>query len=131
MTYFLLLVSITMLATEVIPHHHHSDGQICMKDDAAPTHDEGCEHAGCHHAADGHCCCETGCSADYRLQQAPENGQELPAEACILLLYFNVPSLNDLLQSGESTNKRIPDNTEPLQDPDTNHAAGLRAPPLH
>ena len=37
-TYLLLLLSILMLGVPVIPHHHHADGVLCMKNDV---------HAGC------------------------------------------------------------------------------------
>ena len=54
-TYFLFFISMVMLAVPVIPHHHHSDGLVCMKDDLAANC---CEHR--HTPADKHCC-NTGC----------------------------------------------------------------------
>ena len=31
--YFLFFISMIMLTVPVIPHHHHEDGMICMKND--------------------------------------------------------------------------------------------------
>lgn len=33
---FLLFISMIMLVVPVIPHHHHADGVICMKNDLTP-----------------------------------------------------------------------------------------------
>lgn len=35
-TYFLIFISMVMLVVPVIPHHHHSNGLICMKNDIHP-----------------------------------------------------------------------------------------------
>ena len=35
--YFLFFISMIMLTVPVIPHHHHEDGMICMKNDLRPT----------------------------------------------------------------------------------------------
>ena len=64
--YFLFFISMIMLTVPVIPHHHHEDGMICMKNDL-PS--DGC----CHHqdACNEHCCCDTGCMTTHFFQQTP------------------------------------------------------------
>lgn len=68
----LLLFSILMLAIPVLPHHHHADGKICMKDD---VHTMCCtQHANdmAHH---DHGCEESGCPTSHFFQQMPQGTQ--------------------------------------------------------
>ena len=72
--YLLLLLSILMLGVPVIPHHHHADGVLCMRNDVqsgccTPSPDE----------AEGHCCCDTGCL--FHLSDHPSRTTSVYAES--------------------------------------------------
>lgn len=53
---FLLFISMIMLVVPVIPHHHHADGVICMKNDLTP--EPQCPK---HHHPGNDSCCNDGC----------------------------------------------------------------------
>ena len=54
---FLLFISIIMLVVPVIPHHHHANGVICMKNDVTP--EPQCPRH--HHHPGNDSCCNDGC----------------------------------------------------------------------
>lgn len=54
---FLLFISMIMLVVPVIPHHHHADGVICMKNDLTP--EPQCPKH--YHHPDNDSCCNDGC----------------------------------------------------------------------
>lgn len=65
-TYFLFFISLIMLVAPVIPHHHHADGLICMKNDITA------DCCGQHHNPNkDHCCCDKGCVTTQFVQQTP------------------------------------------------------------
>ena len=81
--YLLLLLSILMLGVPVIPHHHHADGVLCMKNDV---------HAGCctptPDEAGGHCCCDTGCISTHFFQQRPDTSPDIPQPLSCDMLFL-------------------------------------------
>lgn len=52
--YVLFVISIIMLTVPLIPHHHHADGLICMKQDT--TQEAQCPTPVHHHENDDPCC---------------------------------------------------------------------------
>ncbi len=68
--YFMLLVSVLMLAVPLVPHHHHADGAICMKNDIesdplCTDHHSCTDHQQCpghhHHHPENDACCGDEC----------------------------------------------------------------------
>lgn len=124
-TYFLFFISMVMLAVPVIPHHHHSDGLVCMKDDLAANC---CEHR--HTPADKHCC-NTGCVTTNIVQQTPSSDNDAWAHPNIpwtVTLFFE--SISKLLVLSENDLKRQDRiYIEFLHGTCITRATGLRAPP--
>lgn len=123
----LLFISMMVLMVPVIPHHHHTDGMICMKKNITA---DCCEHS--HHTpADDHSCCNTtGCIATHFVQQAPQSDNagshpDIPRVITLLIEpLINFPSLSE---SDARSRKYIYQET--LHDTFVIRATGLRAPP--
>lgn len=144
LTYLFLLLSIIMLSVPVIPHHHHSDGLICLKEDVST---DCCEHTARHtqenasheaqtvlhtHTADhGHCCCDTGCLTTHFFQQSPahpDNGWTYPEFSWIITLYPDfISSLLHLPETASTNDYCV--YRERLHGTFLTRAKGLRAPP--
>ena len=124
-TYFLLFISMIMLAVPVIPHHHHDNGMICMKNDI-PS--EGC----CHHqgSCSEHCCCDTGCMTTHFFQQTPnsDNSVAHPDFVWVTTLFFE-PILKLLSVPEEAGTGYKFVYIESLHGTFITRASGLRAPP--
>ena len=71
-TYILFFISLIMLVMPVIPHHHHADGMICMKNDITA---DCCGHR--HSPGNEHCCCDTGCMTTHFVQQTPSSSNDV------------------------------------------------------
>lgn len=122
--YLLLLLSILMLGVPVIPHHHHADGVLCMKDDV---------HAGCctptPDEAGGHCCCDTGCISTHFFQQRPDTSPDIPQPLSCDMLFLPAELLADLLPRHSTGHSLTPIYIESLHGTSLTRATGLRAPP--
>lgn len=123
--YFLCLVSILMLIVPVVPHHHHADGIICMKND---LHSDGCEHS--EEPCANHCCCDNGCVTERFFHQASST-DGIGAQFCLVrtvdlftVPLFKLPALSD----ANLTQRRFV-YAESLHGTLITHATGLRAPP--
>lgn len=125
---FLSLICLWMLVVPVIPHHHHADGMLCMKNDIAsaccPTHtSEGKDTE--------HCCCNTGCITTHFFQQAPSPTDDTWSHPAVFSLLsdgrthssFSAPDTNNLHSEEEYPTSC------PLYDKYRRHALGMRAPP--
>ncbi|HIY88958.1 MAG TPA: hypothetical protein H9824_09670 [Candidatus Bacteroides pullicola] len=122
--YLLLLLSILMLGVPVIPHHHHADGVLCMKNDVqagccSPAPDE----------AEGHCCCDTGCPAAHFFQQRPDAGPDIPLPLSNDILFLPTELLALLISHSPGQSPSTPFYIESLHDTLFTRATGLRAPP--
>ena len=121
--YLLLLLSILMLSVPVIPHHHHADGALCMKNDV---------HAGCctteAEGTEGHCCCDTGCPAAHFFQQRPDASPDIP-QPLSNDVFFLPAELQALLVCHSPGQSPTPIYIESLHDTQLTRATGLRAPP--
>ena len=124
--YLLLLLSILMLGVPVIPHHHHADGVLCMKNDVqagccTPAPDE----------AEGHCCCDTGCPAAHFFQQRPDAGPDIPLPLSNDILFLPTELLALLISHSPGQSTTTPFYIESLHDTLFTRATGLRAPPAY
>lgn len=121
--YLLLLLSILMLGVPVIPHHHHADGLLCMKNDV---------HAGCctpsPDEAESHCCCDTGCPAAHFFQQRPDISPDIPQPLSCDVFFLPSELLASLIFHNP-THSHTPIYIEALHDTRLSRAMGLRAPP--
>lgn len=124
-TYFLIFISIAMLVVPVIPHHHHSNGLICMKNDITPS----C--CGEQHSPDKeHCCCDTGCVTTHFFQQTPnsDNGWLHP-DTFWVITFFSEPLLTLLNLPEDSGPSEECIYLESFHGTYLTRATGLRAPP--
>ncbi|WP_270570629.1 DUF6769 family protein [Bacteroides eggerthii] len=123
--FFLFFISMIMLTVPVIPHHHHEDGMICMKNDL-PS--DGC----CHHqdACNEHCCCDTGCMTTHFFQQTPNpnNSDIQPCFVWVTTLFVE-PLLKLLTLPDETGIRQEFVYMESLHGTFITRATGLRAPP--
>lgn len=126
-TYFLLFISIVMLVIPVIPHHHHADGLICMKNDI--TND--CCKQNQNPGNEDHCCNDTGCVTTHFFQRSPSTDTDTGAHldgVWAITLYFE--PLFKLLAVPEIEVKRQENiYFESLHGTFITRATGLRAPP--
>ena len=101
--YFLFFISMIMLTVPVIPHHHHEDGMICMKNDL-PS-DGCCQHQG---PCSEHCCCDTGCMTTHFFQQTP-NSDNSNLHPCFVWVntLFTEPLLKLLALPEETDRKSV------------------------
>lgn len=124
--YFLIFISIVMLVVPVIPHHHHANGLICMKNDITP------DCCGQHNNTPDkeHCCCDTGCVTTHFFQQTPnsDNGWSHPDFPLIITL-FSEPLLRLLILPEENGRRQEGIYRETLHGTYLTRATGLRAPP--
>jgi len=129
--YLLLVVSMIMLGVPVAPHHHHTDGLLCMKNDISDTCcEKPVEKSG---QEQEHCCCHTGCITTHFFQQRSDtdtgwmhptpHGTPCFLPACLSTLSVDLPAPNRWKK------KRIPYYIESLHSTLIMRAAGLRAPP--
>lgn len=110
-----LLAWLWMLAVPAIPHHHHADGTLCMKNDFAAPMAE-------------HCCHNTGCMAANFIQQAPTPTDDAWAHPAPHPVAFIPSTLAYTPARTASIHK--PPRREALYDCYLMRAAGLRAPPF-
>lgn len=126
--FFLLVVSLLMMAVPVFPHHHHANGLLCMKNDIGP---HCCQQHPSETGSETHCCCETGCIAHHFFQQMPTDMRTSPHPAVSELIPFLSPLLLRLAASRAIAPKGdIPIYIESLHGTLIAHATGLRAPPV-
>lgn len=124
-TYILFCISLIMLVIPVIPHHHHADGLICMKNDIST---DCCEHR--HDPGSEHCCCDTGCIADHFVQQTPTSDNVSSHSEVLWAVTLFINPLSKLLSLPElDVSKQEYVYLESLHGTFITRAAGLRAPP--
>ena len=122
--YFLFFISMIMLVIPVIPHHHHADGLICMKNDITK---DCCEHR--HNTKNDHCCCDTGCVTTQFVQQTPSSDNAMhPAAPWVVTLFFE-PISKLLLLPEDNVKRQDCIFLESLHGTFITRATGLRAPP--
>ncbi|NCC09385.1 MAG: hypothetical protein EOM31_02585 [Bacteroidia bacterium] len=129
--FLLLLVSIFMLAVPVIPHHHHADGMICMKQDE-PANEESPTHGKCptheeHQSTDP--CCSDHC-ASHLIPSTPSGQPDSAPQHVFIAILFTDDLLRDLFKPEIKRLDAIDVYQEILHHTDFSHAFSLRAPPV-
>lgn len=124
-TYFLFFISMIMLVAPVIPHHHHADGLICMKNDITP------DCCGQHHdSGNDHCCCDTGCLTTQFVQQTPNTDDAGTLPDALWAVTLLIEPFSRLLLLPEFDIRRHDSvYQESLHGTFITRATGLRAPP--
>lgn len=121
------MFSILMLAIPVMPHHHHANGKICMKDD---VQENCCQH---HHddneAQHHHSCEDTGCITTHFFQQIPSNNPRIELAEESHPIYLIVADILSQALIANNDNPSFNDYRESLHSTQIMHAMGLRAPP--
>ena len=122
--YFLLVISMIMLAVPVIPHHHHADGMICMKPDVTP--EAQCPAHNHHHENDS--CCSNECLARFS-SPVPNVQTDLGPQHVFIAILFTDFIIENLLrpQERQLTNEYV--YRESLHGTNITRAFALRAPP--
>jgi len=115
-----------VLMIPVIPHHHHANGLVCMKNDITA---DCCGH---HHTStnDHHCCNTTGCMMAHFVQQVPQPddiGSHLNKLQATILFITPFTDLPSLSESEMKRQKHL--YLETLHDTLITRVTGLRAPP--
>ena len=125
-TVLLFFVSILTLAVPVMPHHHHADGNICLR------HDLAAQPVGpASHAAHSHCCHNQGCVATHYFQRVPIVRQHVsPDQAQRLVTDFAMFFLGQSTAFHSHPYLSYSPYVESLHGTYLVHAKGRRAPPV-
>lgn len=112
----------------LIPHHHHNDSTICIKDDIKketgypnPNDQEN------HH---DNPCCMDGCTTHFHFTNPTQQTDKAQSE-CFYILLFNDSSLQSLPQPEEKTVRCDYTYIEYLYNTYHTFHKGLRAPPAY
>jgi hypothetical protein len=123
----MLMVSIIMLAMPVTPHHHHANGDICLRQDIDPddihAHQNG--NPG-HHDEDP--CCHDICMTRIHTLLATLHIDWAPQHTIVVAIFDNY-TVAALLSPQECTLKRNYVYIEALHSTDPTNQSSLRAPP--
>ena len=122
--YFLFLVSMIMLAVPAIPHHHHANGIICMKNDVTPDVQCPAHH---HHSGDDPCCSD-GCLTRFDSPTPSAQADNGPQYVFIAILFTDF-IIENLFKPQEQRIKNYYAYRESLYGTDISRTSGLRAPP--
>lgn len=130
LTSFLIFVSILMLAVPVIPHHHHTNGLMCMKNDITSDCCD-CAHHPENNAPFSHHCCEnTHCATAFFTPNAPtDNDCDFRPTYLWVSTLFYEPVFELLLLPEEKKQEQSSFYIESLHGIRIATSTGLRAPP--
>ena len=121
---FLLFISMIMLVVPVIPHHHHADGVICMKNDLTP--EPQCPKH--YHHPDNDSCCNDGCMTRLNSPTPSVQADNNPHYLFTAILFTDF-IIENLFRPQERRIKNYYAYRESLHGTAVNRAFGLRAPP--
>lgn len=124
-TYILLFTSILMMSVPVIPHHHHGDDFICMKNDLPAKKPLQ------HQADQGDCCSNSGCITTHFFEQVPisHNALLLFSLPNVITLFSEIYSPEIDLSSKKERKLNEYSYLETLHSTYIIRARGFRAPP--
>lgn len=115
-----------MLIVPLIPHHHHSNGIICMKDDIKDTE---CPYHHNHHHHNDDPCCTSDCMTNFESFVPAQQLDEVQPHYLYSIILFTEPLLRFVTQPEENSLLREHVYLESLHGTFITRAAGLRAPP--
>ena len=150
-THLLLVISMFMLVVPVMPHHHHTNGLLCMKNDlttngcesmpscctlitaegkSVDTDQENDSSAHIMPTSHHHCCCNTDCATSHFNQNTPSylDCNFKPEYLWTNILYYE-PVFRLLLFPENKEREFITFYIESLHSILANTTQGLRAPP--
>lgn len=122
---FMLFISILMLIVPVIPHHHHANGIICMKNDV--TSETQCPNHN-HHQQGNDSCCNEECLTRLSSPALTVQADSGPHYVFIATLFTDF-IIENLFKPQEQRIKNYYAYREALHGTVINRAIGLRAPP--
>lgn len=125
-SYLLLLFSVLMLAIPVMPHHHHANGLICVKND---VHADCCHQHNNNAHEHNHGCENTGCITTHFFQQLPSNNEQESHINDVQLLEYIAPYILSYLSPNNPKIHFDYGYREPLHGTQLPYIKGLRAPP--
>lgn len=125
--YLLFIISILMPIVPVIPHHHHADGRLCMKNDITTDCCKGHQH---HDSTHDHCCGDD-CVTMHFFEQTPNSNDTWSYSFApeVTILFFEPSMIQLLTLSNNISGKEPPSYIEHLHGTQLVRAKGLRAPP--
>lgn len=119
------MISMVMLIVPFIPHHHHSNGIICMNDDTGDT-----ECASDHHRhRNDDPCCTSDCMTRFESPEPASQSDGIQPQYIYSITLFTEPLLRFITQPGERSIHQNHVYRESLYGTFITCAAGLRAPP--
>mgnify|MGYP007020193470 CR=1 FL=1 len=121
---FLLFISMIMLVVPVIPHHHHADGVICMKNDLTP--EPQCPKH--YQQPDNDTCSNDGCMTRHNTPTPSDQADNSPPYLFTAILFTDF-IIENLFRPQERRIKNYYAYRESLHGTAVNRAFGLRAPP--
>ena len=125
-TVLLCMLSMLMMAVPVVPHHHHGNEAICMKNDFHAGCAETAHHPGKHPG----CCHDKGCPVTHFYQRTPRVERKIPASQPVPLPAFFLAYIRQLYaDAGVPDQKDYSPYIESLHGTHIVRASGLRAPP--
>ena len=124
--YSLMVTCMIMLVVPLIPHHHHGNGMICMKDDVKDT-DYPCDQQHHHHQDEP--CCTSNCMTYIESSVPTPQLDEVQPQYFYISTLFTEPLLRFLTQPEEKNIHREYVYLESLHGTYILCATGLRAPP--
>lgn len=125
--YLLFVISMLMPIIPVIPHHHHADGRLCLKNDIST---DCCKHQQHHDGTHDHCC-GGDCVTLHFFEQTPNTDDTWSytfAPEAVILFFEPIIHLQ-LTAEGAVPDKEAPPYIEHLYSTQWMRATGMRAPP--
>lgn len=122
----LFLINIIMMIAPVIPHHHHADGVICMKQDLPVESTDFPQH----HQTENDACCDSECLVRFHSPTLSVHTDSSPHYEFITTLFTDILIERLLKPQDKQLNKGYYLYRESLHNTNNSHIFGLRAPPF-
>lgn len=125
---FMLFISVVLIAMPAIPHHHHGNGIICMKDDIKDI--DCCSSHHTHHHQEDDPCCNGDCAANFLSSTPILDTEDIQPQFTFIQTLFTESLLRFLTQPVEKDVYNDFVYVESLHGTYLTRAVGLRAPPV-
>lgn len=124
----MLFISAVLITIPAIPHHHHGDSIICMKDDIKDV--DCCSMHHTHHHQDDDPCCNGDCVTHLLSSTPTLDTEDIQPQFTYIQTLFTESLLRFLTQPVEKDVYNDFVYVESLHGTYLTRAAGLRAPPV-